>query len=66
MEGEQFLLNVSPIKGVIWLGKRGKISPIYILGDEVLKCDGEVANEVALPPGLSEMHPIFHVSMVKK
>ena len=44
MEGEQFLLNVSPIKGVIWLGKRGKLSPIYILGDEVLKCAGEVAN----------------------
>ena len=44
MKGEQFQLNVSPIEGVIWLGKRGKLSPIYILGDEVLKCDGEVSN----------------------
>ena len=30
MEGEQVLLKVSPIKGVMRFGKRGKLSPRYI------------------------------------
>ena len=30
MEGEQVLLKVSPMKGVVQFGKRGKLSPRYI------------------------------------
>ena len=37
MEGEQVLLKVSPMKGVMWFGKRGKLSPRYIGPFEVLK-----------------------------
>ena len=66
MEGEQVLLKVSPMKGVMRFGKRGKLSPRYIGPFEVLKCVGEVAYELALPLGLSGVHPVFHVSMVKK
>ena len=33
---------------------------------EVLKRVGEVAYELALPPGLSGVHPVFHVSMLKR
>ena len=66
MEGEQVLLKVSPMKGVMWFGKRGKLSPRYIGPFEVLKRVGEVAYELALPPGLSGVYPIFHVSMLKK
>ena len=66
IEGEQVLLKVSPMKGVMRFGKRGKLSPRYIGPFEVLKRVGEVAYELALPPGLSGVHQVFHVSMLKK
>ena len=66
MEGEQVLLKVSPMKGVMRFGKRGKTSPRYIGPFEVLKRVGDVDYELALPPGLSGVHPVFHVSMLKK
>ena len=66
MEGEQVLLKVSPMKEVMRFGKRVKLSPRYIGPFEVLKRMAEVAYELALPPGLSGVHPVFHVSMLKK
>ena len=51
MEGEQVLLKVSPMKGVMRFGKRGKLSPRYIGPFDVFKHVGEVAYELALPPG---------------
>ena len=65
MEGEQVLLKFSPMKGVMRYGKRGKLSPRYIGPFEVLKRVGEVAYE-ELPQELSGVHPLFHVSMMKK
>ena len=66
MEGEQVLLKVSPMKGVMRFSKRGKLSSRYIGLFEVLKRVGEVAYELALPRGLLGVHPVFHVSMLKK
>ena len=66
IEGEQVLLKVSPMKGVMRFGKRGKLSSRYIGPFEVLKRVGEVAYELALPPALSGVHPVFHVSMLKR
>ncbi|TMW80296.1 hypothetical protein EJD97_021759 [Solanum chilense] len=60
MKGEQVLLKVSPMKGVMRFGKRGKLSPRYIGPFEVLKRVGEVAYELALPLGLSGVHSVFH------
>ena len=66
MEGEQVLLKVAPMKGVMRFGKRGKLSQRYIGPFEVLQRVREVAYELALPPGLSGVHPQFRVSMLKK
>ncbi|XP_049344593.1 uncharacterized protein LOC125808955 [Solanum verrucosum] len=66
MEGDQVWLRVSPMKGVIRNGKKGKLSPRFIGPFEILSRVGEVADKLALPPSLSAVHPVFHVSMLRK
>ena len=46
--------------------KRGKLSPRYIGPFEVLERVGVVAYRLALPPSLSSIHEVFHVSMLRK
>ena len=55
-----------PKRGVIRFGKRGKLSPRYIGPFEVLERVGTVAYRLALPPSLSSVHEVFHVSMLRK
>ncbi|WMV13781.1 hypothetical protein MTR67_007166 [Solanum verrucosum] len=64
--GENVLLKVSPMKGVMRFGKKGKLSPRYIGPFEILECVEPVAYRLALPPNLSSVHLVFHVSMLKK
>ena len=54
------------MKGVIRFGKKGKLTLRFIGPFEVLRRIGEVAYELALPPRLSGVHSIFHVSMLRK
>ena len=54
------------MKGVIRFGKKGKLSPRFIRHFEILIRGGEVAYMLALPPSLSAVHPVFHVSMLPK
>ncbi|XP_060177957.1 uncharacterized protein LOC132607896 [Lycium barbarum] len=66
MVGDHVLLKVSPMKGVLRFGKKVKLSPRFIGLYEILRRVGKVAYELASPPSLSGVHPVFHVSMQKK
>ena len=59
-------LKISAMKGLKKLGKKGKLSPLYVVPYRILSRVGRVAYELELPAELSAMHPIFHVSMLKK
>ncbi|XP_070007551.1 uncharacterized protein [Nicotiana sylvestris] len=63
---DKVFLRVSPMKGVMQFGKRGKLSPRFIGLYEMLDQEGAVAYRLALPPELSFIHPVFHVSMLRK
>ena len=55
-----------PKRGVVKIGKRGKLSPRYIWPFEILERVGTVAYRLTLPPSLSGVHEVFHVSMLRK
>ena len=59
-------LKVSPIKGMMRFGKKEKLALRYIGPFEILERIGMVAYLLALPPDMSQVHPVFHVSMLRK
>ncbi|XP_070054715.1 pentatricopeptide repeat-containing protein At4g21065-like [Nicotiana tomentosiformis] len=63
---EKVLLKLSPMKGIMRFGKNDKLRPSFIGPFEVLRRVGKVAYELALPPSLSGVHPIFYVSMLRR
>jgi hypothetical protein len=65
-EGDKVFLRVAPMKGVTRFGKKGKLNPRYIGPFEILERVGPVAYRLALPPGLANIHDVFHVSMLRK
>ncbi|XP_058195003.1 uncharacterized protein LOC131311522 [Rhododendron vialii] len=64
--GDHVFLKVSPHRGLSRFGKKGKLSPRYIGPFDVIEKIGEVAYRLALPPRLSNVHDVFHVSMLRK
>ena len=59
-------LKVMPKRGVVRFDKLGKLLPRYIGPFEVIERVGTVVYQLALPPRLSGVHVVFHVSMLRK
>ena len=64
--GDRVFLKVSPWKGVLRFGRREKLRPKYIGPYETISRVGPVAYRLDLPPELSKVHNVFHVSMLRK
>ena len=64
--GDKVFLKVSPWKGVLRFGRCGKLRPRYIEPYEIIARVGPVAYRLDLPPELSKVHNVFHVSMLRK
>ncbi|GJR80334.1 putative reverse transcriptase domain-containing protein [Tanacetum coccineum] len=58
--------EVSPWKGVVRFGKRGKLNPRYVRPFKELAKVRKVAYRLELPQELSRVHHTFHVSNLKK
>ena len=64
--GDMVFLRISPWKGVLRFGKRGKLSPRYIGPYRIVERIGEVAYRLELPSDLNRIHDVFQVSMLHK
>nr|GEZ67098.1 hypothetical protein [Tanacetum cinerariifolium] len=63
--GDHVFLKVSPARRVRRFGIKGKLSPRFIGPFEILDRVGEVSYRLALPPQLSHVHDVFHVSLLR-
>ena len=64
--GDHVFLKVMPKRGVVRFSKRGKLSLRFIGPFEMLERIGTVAYRLALPPSMSGVQEVFHVSMLRK
>jgi hypothetical protein len=66
LEVDYVYMKVSPMKGVLRFGVKGKLAPRYIGPFPVLEQCGPVAYRLHLPEKLYAVHNVFHVSQLKK
>ncbi|WVZ75712.1 hypothetical protein U9M48_023747 [Paspalum notatum var. saurae] len=59
-------LKVSPMRGIRRFNMKGKLAPRYIGPFKIVERKGEVSYKLELPPNLSGIHNVFHVSQLKK
>ncbi|GKD23107.1 ty3-gypsy retrotransposon protein [Tanacetum coccineum] len=64
--GDCVLLKVSPWKGVVCFGKKGKLVPRFVGPFEIVEKVGPVAYRLRLPEELNGVYDTFHVSNLKK
>jgi ribosomal protein L21E len=64
--GDHVYLKVSPLRGMKRFHIRGKLSPRYVGPYPIVNRVGKVAYQLELPPELTEVHPVFHVSHLRK
>jgi hypothetical protein len=64
--GDHVYLKVSPTKGVQRFGNKGTLAPRYIGPYDIKETCGPIAYQLKLPPHMSAIHDVFHVSQLKK
>ena len=64
--GDEVLLKVSPTKGIVRFGIKWKLSPRYIGPYLITARVGSLAYRLQLPESMAGVHPVFHVSMLRK
>jgi hypothetical protein len=64
--GDFVYLKVSPMRGTQRFKVRGKLVPRYVGPFQIIDRKGEVAYQLELPPQLSNVHNVFHISQLKK
>jgi hypothetical protein len=64
--GDFVYLKVSPMRGTCRIRVKAKLAPRYVRPFKIIDRKGEVAYQLELPPQLSEVHDVFHVSQLKK
>ena len=55
-----------PKRGVVRFGKHEKLSPRFIGPFEILERMCTVAYRLSLPPSMSGVHEVFHISMLRR
>jgi len=60
------LLKVTPTTGIGRAIKSKKLTPRFIGSYQILRKISPVAYQISLPPILSNLHNIFHVSQLRK
>ena len=64
--GNHVFLKFSPMKFIMRFRRKWKLNPRFVGPFEVLERVGTLAYKVALPPSLSKIHNVFHVSTLRK
>ena len=64
--GEYAYLRVTPMRGTHRFGIKGKLAPRYVGPFRILSRSGPVAYRLELPPNLSQVHDVFHVSQLRR
>jgi hypothetical protein len=64
--GDFVYLKVSPMRGTRRFKVKGKLAPRYVGPFKIVDRRGEIPYKLELPPQLSDVHDVFHVSQLKK
>ena len=63
--GQRVLLKISPMRGVLRLRRRSKLSPRYVGPYRELEKVSPTAYRLEMPPELGRMHDVFHISQLR-
>jgi hypothetical protein len=64
--GDYVYLKVSPLRGTTRFHVKGKLAPRFVGPFKIVKRIGKLAYKLELPPNLAGVHPVFHVSQLRK